>query len=285
MGVTRTLYRTRRNIARKARLFGDYVAANRAARRSPPFDDLKCFCLFVGYPRCGSSLLGSLIDAHPDAVIAHEANALKAVRYGFGRDALRQYLLRNSARFTAAGRVYTGYSYAVPGQWQGRHRTLRVIGDKFGDFAIEQITRKPELVDALAERVDLPIRYVHPVRNPFDNITTIFKKRDHCPLAECIDYYFDLAEGVLQLKQKVGDDAVYDHDHEAFIADTEGALARLCEFLGLPREPEYLAAAAGIVFKSPRQTRHSIDWPTDMIDRVRERSERYPFLAGKCDAF
>jgi hypothetical protein len=36
--------------------------------------------LFVGYSRSGHSLVGALLDAHPEIPVAYEANALKLVR-------------------------------------------------------------------------------------------------------------------------------------------------------------------------------------------------------------
>ncbi len=39
---------------------------------NPDFSKVHTFVLFVGYPRSGHSLIGSMIDAHPNAIIAHE---------------------------------------------------------------------------------------------------------------------------------------------------------------------------------------------------------------------
>ena len=41
------------------------------------WDGLDSFCLFCGYRRSGHSAIGSVIDAHPDALISHELKALK----------------------------------------------------------------------------------------------------------------------------------------------------------------------------------------------------------------
>ena len=37
------------------------------------YDELRAFCLFMGYTRSGHSLVGACLDAHPEAAIAHEA--------------------------------------------------------------------------------------------------------------------------------------------------------------------------------------------------------------------
>ena len=40
---------------------------------------MHAFCLFVGYSRSGHSLVGALLDAHPEITIAHQVNGLKLV--------------------------------------------------------------------------------------------------------------------------------------------------------------------------------------------------------------
>ncbi len=40
------------------------------------FADLERFWSFIGYPRSGHSLIGSLINAHPDVVVCHELDTL-----------------------------------------------------------------------------------------------------------------------------------------------------------------------------------------------------------------
>jgi hypothetical protein len=39
---------------------------------TPDFSNVRTFILFVGYPRSGHSLIGSIMDAHPNVIIAHE---------------------------------------------------------------------------------------------------------------------------------------------------------------------------------------------------------------------
>jgi len=68
------------------------------------YPDLRAFCLFASYGRSGHSLVGSLLDAHPDVVIAHEANALRLVAEGTKRDELFETLLENSRRSFSRGR-------------------------------------------------------------------------------------------------------------------------------------------------------------------------------------
>ena len=46
------------------------------------FETIQLYCMFVGYPRSGHSLVGAMFDAHPDIVIAHELDALRYLKAG-----------------------------------------------------------------------------------------------------------------------------------------------------------------------------------------------------------
>src|SRR6185503_2841686 len=50
------------------------------------FRDLDTFCTFIGYPRSGHTLIGSLLYAHPNAIIADELDALRFLQAGFSRN-------------------------------------------------------------------------------------------------------------------------------------------------------------------------------------------------------
>ena len=106
------------------------AAAESARELREELSGVRTFCQFVGYPRSGHSLIGALLDAHPRAAIAHELNALDFLREDFTRDEILALVLENLRQWGAAGRQWQGYSYEVPGGWQGRFERLEVAGDK-----------------------------------------------------------------------------------------------------------------------------------------------------------
>jgi hypothetical protein len=241
---------------------------------------VEALCLFAGYPRSGHSLVGSLLDAHPDAVIAHELHVLRYVRYGFGRDPLLALVLENSERAARSGRKQTGYSYAVPGQWQGRIRRFLVAGDKRGGTTIRKLIRQPERLAQLERRLALPLRFVHVVRNPFDTIARLALASPHRSLEELTEHYFGMATGVASLWQRTRAHERLDVRHEALIAEPRGELKRLCEFLGVTPEAEYLEACANVVWRAPQRTRDQLAWPPALRDSILQRVQRYPFFVG-----
>lgn len=122
--------------------------------------------MFIGHSRSGHSLIGTLLDAHPNIIIAHE---LAALHYIYARFSKRQiyYLLLERSRVFAQGRRTRGsYFYDVSNQWQGRYRKLQIIGDKHGEGATLRLQARPWLLQRLRDVIDERIKFIHVIRNP-----------------------------------------------------------------------------------------------------------------------
>ena len=254
-------------------------SAYAGVRNRHRFDDLQVYCMFIGYPRSGHSLLGSLLDAHPEAMVAHEADVLRYVQAGFRRLQLFSLILENSRGYGARREIV--YDYTVPGQWQGRYRRLRVIGDKKGGRSTRRLATSPELLRRLRQAVGVPVRFVHVARNPFDNIATIFQRsapgRD---LDAAVSEYLALCATVHELRQRLGTEAMLDVRHESLLARPHHSIREACAFLGLEAEPAYVDACAGTLYDAPRRTRHDVAWPPEQVDRVERAIERFELLSG-----
>jgi hypothetical protein len=241
------------------------------------FDEVSAFCLFVGYPRSGHSLLGALLNAHRHAVIAHELQAPQLVLAGCDRETLYARILARAAWFDLRGNT-SNYAYQVPNQWQGRFENLRVVGDKRGGSAALAIGEHPNLLNRLRVMVGVRLRLIHVVRNPFDNIAAI-SLWHRLPIEDAVEYYFRLCRIMEPLVAPDRDDALTVH-HEELIRDPETMLARVCGFLGLESDAEYLAACGGITADTPSHTRLRVPWSTAHIDDVGRRAARFPFLSS-----
>lgn len=248
------------------------------------FEGVGTYCMFIGYPRSGHSLVGSLLDAHPQAIIAHELDALKFVQAGFGKLQLYQLLLDNSRRFARGGREWTGYDYEVPHQWQGRFDELRIIGDKKGGRSTLRLAENPNLPYRLHKTVATTVRFIHTIRNPYDNIATMHKRALEQDSAHTLDAtvedYLSRCEMNASLKERLGDGAVLDVRHESFIKDPKSSLRELCGFLELGYDKNYLEDCASIVFGSPRRSRHDVEWDDVSLVAVRDGIGRFGFLRG-----
>lgn len=281
------------NIARDAyrslKLARTYLLSSYKSQENKElFEDVEVYCMFVGYPKSGHSLLGSLLDAHPAALIAHELDALRYLEAGFGRNQLYQLLLENSREYARAGREWNVYSYQVPNQWQGRYERLALIGDKKGGVSTVRLDANPGLLHKLRKTVRVPVKFVHVIRNPYDNISTMLRdgivnrslKTYERGLRYSIEDYFHRCAAMRDLKGWVEDADIFDVRHESLVEEPELHLGRLCNFLGLESPDGYLKDCASIVFESPTKSRHKAHWDPKSIRIVQSGIEEFDFLHG-----
>lgn len=251
------------------------------------FSNINNYCIFIGYQRSGSSLVGSLLDAHPNVVIAHELNAMKFFESKFNKDQIYYLLLKNSQKFAEQGRSWSGYSYTVPNQWQGKFDNLQIIGDKKAALSTIKLGQNPQLLEQIRKTIQLPLKFIHVYRNPYDNITTMFKNKDRkktklLDFEGTINYYFDLCEIINTLKKNIPTQDIFDLQHESLIHNPQKALQELCHFLDIEPTNEYLNDCASIVFKSPRKTRETIQWSEEQIELVKSKMIDFDFLQEYC---
>lgn len=253
--------------------------AYHVARQFHVFGGVETYCMFIGYPRSGHSLVGSLLDAHPHAAIAHEVDALKYISAGVRKNRLFSLLLGNSLSSAKNGRRGSKYSYAVPNQWQGRFSRLRVIGDKKGGRSTRRLGDNPDLLAQLRDVVRVPVKIIHVIRNPYDNISTIAKRHD-MSLRDAVAFYFSLCDTVTSLKTQIAKEDLFEMRHEAFVANPAEVLSSLCRFLGLEVTVDYVRDCSEIVFQRPRRTRLDAQWNVELRDLVDKGVARFSFLQG-----
>jgi Sulfotransferase family len=254
-----------------------YLSSAWRAWRTPGLPDVERFCFFIGYARSGHSLIGSLLNAHPEMVISHERDAIQIVQKHFGRSQLYSLILERDEAFGAMGRVWTGYDYTVPHGHQGRWDRLKVIGDKRGRRTALELAQRPEVLDRLRRTVGVPIRVIHITRNPFDNIVTEASRRE-LSLETATRWYEKSCRSIAAVRPRLESSELIELPHESFAADPQGVLAELCAFLGVEADPAYLESCAAVVWPSTKRRRDTMEWSKEDIERVEELIARYEFL-------
>jgi hypothetical protein len=253
----------------------------------PDFDGLKFFCCFVGHGRSGGTLVGALLNAHPNIVMSNELNALRRLRTGLTAQQLFRVIYLVSQRQVRRGsKGGGGYSYEVFGQWQGKHRELTIIGDRKAGATAYEIVCDPDLLATLDRKVRLDKKFIHVIRNPFDTITTTYQKTLPKPgeganehLSREIRNYFARSTAIHLIEQKFGAASIHHLHHERLIADPIGQLRGVCMFLGVEPLEDYLRDCASILKKSPHQSRKSLEWPDHQIAEVNQGMKGCPWLA------
>jgi len=256
-------------------------------RKPDIFKNLKTFCCFVGHGRSGGTLVGSLLNAHPNIVISNELHAFRLIRKGLNEKQLYRLIYLSSERQVARGsKGGGGYTYSVPGQAQGAHGELSVIGARKAGATAREIFEYPQTPEKFDQKISLRKKFIHVSRHPMDCITTTFKKtrrgqgeseRDH--LSRQIGLYFRRCESVERIAQQFGPENLLIIHLEDLIESPAVHLGSICGYLGLDCSEEYLNACAGIVKGKPNESRWTTEWDDELKDVVLDKMRRFPWLS------
>ncbi|XP_062516856.1 uncharacterized protein LOC134192169 isoform X2 [Corticium candelabrum] len=283
------------------------------AKVRPDFSKVQMLLLFIGYPRSGHTLVACLLDAHPHVMLSNEYNLIhkwpELSDLQKNREFLFSELYGNAVGFVASDahkrsdvksevggkvqhKVTAVFNYSVPHQWNGQYdEYIQVIGDKKGGGttrAFESFRHKFNIKD-IAEVMGVPIRFIHVIRNPFDNIATMAIRsvttrqfisdggvlNDSDTLKSEVKHYFSLVNINRQLHSILH---VMDVHSADIIENPEKTLLRICEFLEIECDEKYLRDCASIVFPSPSKTRNNVVWPPKVINEVYSHMRKYNFL-------
>ena len=251
-------------------------------RHEADLGSVRTFCVLLGTVKSGGSLLGSMLDAHPNVVLSDEADPMRYVTAGFSRAQLFQLLVKSARREAMKGRVtarrLVPYSLAVPGQWQGRFSEILVIGDSKAGPTTRQMGERPELVEALREVLGtVEDRYVHVIRSPYDPISAMVRRSGRT-LDSAVADYAAQCERLLTLRSLIPPDRLLTVAYEDVIANPAAQLGRLCQFLRVKAQAGYLSDCASMVDANRQRERHLVQWTPAALDAVEDLVHRYPFL-------
>lgn len=276
----------RERVAGRLRMARRYVTSLYKSRQERAwYTDIRTYCMFIGHARSGHSIVGALLDAHPNVILPDEVDALQYVAAGFGREQIYHLLLARSRRQAGKGRTKGGrdgktYSYHVPGQWQGRFERLHVVGDSKAGQSTQRLAQNPALLDRLRETLgNAHIKIIYVARNPYDNISTMILRGGRS-FDSAIKRYFANCEAIVDIKRRVAPADLMLARQEDLIARPKQLLAETCGFLGIAAPDDYLSACAGILYTSPARSRHKVEWTPELVATVRRNIERFDFLAG-----
>jgi hypothetical protein len=222
-----------------------------------------------------------LINAHRDAVIAHELHALRYLLYPIPRAVLYGLIVDRDRWFEERGGRWAGYDYRVENQWQGRWETLKVIGDKKGGQTTSLLTDHPETLGRLRRTVGVPVRFLWVIRNPYDNIATKYLRPIKRSMEEWTELYFrNVLTAERLVRSELDSDEVLIMRIEDFIEAPGQGLIAACDFLGLDATTEYVETCSSIVFSNPSRTRDKIEWTPRVLERIQSGIEHSSYLKG-----
>ena len=271
-------------------------------------DGVEKFVFFVGYSRSGHSIIGSMMDAHPNMVVSHEYQLLPRCvsperrLFPKNKSAIFNALYDNSYKEAMSGErseknTRKGYNLHVSTPWQGAFTRLRVIGDKGGMqvskvFSSRYQTAKACL-QAIMDIVKVPLIVFHVVRNPYDIIATevlyhttrqfdmraedlTAAKPEDRDVKQYADQTFKLATAVTRVMELT---RVVEIHSEDFVADPRKTVRGICGTLSLPCPEEYVEACYEKAFKNSSKSRYNMEWSPDMLQYVANNMRNYSFFS------
>jgi hypothetical protein len=258
------------------------------------------FVQFLGWPRSGTTLLMSLLNAYPGVWISHEADVSSLVADGCSREQILTRMRAADEHFSQEGKHWFGYDYRVesftaaspfdPAVILDDRR--RVLGDKKAGGTTEIFALHPDIFHRTESVLGASLRVLIVVRNPFDVITSISRnlpgdvptwfRVGADPLTSAIDWYALLAT-VVQRAIDAQPCPMHPMSFSHLISDPADTLTTTLRFIGLLPEateldPHYAAIVRSKVFTAARTPSLDIEWTPTQRRRVHDIIESTPFL-------
>jgi len=275
---------------------------------------IKSFVFFVGHARSGHSIVGAILDSHPHVVISHEEDLFHKLvddYKSYNKTQIFNTLWHNSYMSAKNGlRTHTdaakekGYTLAIDGLYQGTYQSyIDVIGDKRGGFTAEMMAKNFTMWESvflkLKSTISLPMKVIHVIRNPYDNIATIILIKcrrfigseikdikesnktfscDHPNLADNeIKEYFQLYKGIEDAKAKHNLDIIEVHGQD-LIAYPRKVISEMCSFLQVTCDDDFVTVCSNKIFPIESKTRYKFKWKSEQILKIKGNIDRFDNL-------
>ncbi len=226
---------------------------------------LESVVLFVGHAHSGHSLVGALLDAHPEVAISNHVNLPYLLREHDldWRQLMRILYARAQLNADDAAWHNTGYRYRVDGAWQGRSAAPKVLGDKQGGASTRVLRQTPALLDELLAAPQ-PVRFIYVHRNPRDNVAAFAHYWGESLGPQHVQRYLENHRAVQAIQNRVAPERFFALAHEDFIADPGHWLMRLFDFLTVPADAAQIEPWLSLVRSTPHRRREHHRWPAEL---------------------
>jgi len=275
-------------------------------------ENVKTFVFFIGNPRSGSSIIGSMLDSHPHMIISYQSHILQEILRkpeASTKSFIFNKIWKTSCFMTRGRRAAyknskKNYTLFFDELYQGKYNShVDVIGDKEAGKISGIFMHGPEkfqtMLTKLRGTVNIPIKVIHPIRNPFDNIATMLL------------YEFYENSAIETTKTKLGNNTIaidpktidsnikdyflhYQASEEApkmfnlstiqihnqdLVTYPRRTIISLCEFLEIPCSDGYIETCSNKMFNEVSRTRYRIQWNDYQIAKITENIQKFQSLS------
>jgi hypothetical protein len=232
---------------------------------------MKYWLAFCGYPRSGHTVVASILNANPNVICTNQLHLFDKLDVDFSE------YMKDAPQ---------GWKVNVP---QVPKQEITVMGDKTGHRTTELLGKNPQRLGEMKAKVSVPIKWIHVVRNPFDNIATWarldceMKQKKNIPfthkaeLDEKLNEYIYLNQVIDKLKRS---EDILTVKHEYVITRMHNTLEEIANFLEISFDPIWRDNVRNTVWKKPRTTRRTIPWTQKQKGKIHDIIDQYEWLKG-----
>jgi hypothetical protein len=247
------------------------------------FDTLQSYVIFMRYKRSGSALLVNLLDAHPNAIFVRNEELYAKYQKWDTPEGIYNHLYNSTKRYR--NKPFSGNGYKYPIKGVGFAHDPIIIGHKSSTRRFLPVAESRSKVIEFHKAVgyDLNLRFLHLVRNPYDQVNARWQqkewRRTNAPLDEIIAHVREQTEGNWQMFGHCDYTEYHQIHYEDLQARTLVTVAEMCEFLGLPLLEEHLDNCRKLVYLSREATAKT--WTDDTRAQVEQLIADYPEFYGR----
>lgn len=270
---------------RGGRRVDTWLLRRRALRRTPATVSLEAVAtvaLFIGHTKSGGSLLGAMLDAHPEIAMGDEVDIARLRQAGLDGDAMLAEFARSARREAMKGRVTArrlgGYSLDIPGWSQGSTATPKVIGNSRPGPTTRYLADTSHALEDLLEIFSgRRLRVLHVIRRPQDSIAAMVLRSGR-DIVDAANDYAKQCERLRRLRNQLGESVCEVH-YEEILESCPGALGPVLEFLGVEPPEGFLEACADLLDHDLEPESSRVSWNQTASGIIEESVHGFDFLS------
>lgn len=264
------------------------------------------FVLVVGNGGTLDGLLGTMLNAHPHAVVAplpkllfslgesaHELGEEEQLlfynqisRYAFSR---AHMLLHESEKH---GGSSDDWRYGIipnmyAGVYEGHINIIGLdVGVSFADVGAHSVDMIDHAIKSLFALINVPIVVLHEIENPFDSISLLackmFLTNQSMSEAEVLDKAMNKYFSSMELLSKFQEMHSYIKFFHIHVSDLEDkpvkAIQSVCHQLGVFCSDDYTLGSAHMLLKKEQDYRMLINWSDKIVKKIQMGIAQFAYL-------
>lgn len=238
--------------------------------------NIESFVIFLGHAHSGHSIIGALLDAHPEVAISNEINIPKLILdHQLDKTNIFKLTLAYSLNSIQwKGEKNTGYKYGIKNSFQGKTKYPKILGDKKGGGSTRVLRMHPEIINQLFETFKDKLKIIIVLRNPKDNIAAYSYYWKQELALQHIQRYYENLETTLNIEKKYKDHCIK-IQHSDFISNPFKIYKALLTFLNLKADDQMIQKWTSIVNNKENKRSNEINWPDELLKEINEQNIKF----------